>query len=139
MCRHLGHRFIRMHPNLLHKEVKRQDQILNKVKVIVVHVRRHHDRRRCRAFIVQLTRVLVRDQVVLDPVDQEGRRLHLRDLFNVVEAVLDQVLDVAAGLVLHDVSNRFERRHEEQSTGSTFTCDVGGRTAADASTEDNDV
>lgn len=45
--------------------VKWADQILNEVKIIVIHVDRHYNRARCFTFIVQSKRMFIRDEVVL--------------------------------------------------------------------------
>lgn len=85
-------RLPRAHAHLLQKVIKRSYQILTKVKVIVIHPRRQYQAARTIAAVMQLLRVLVRYQVVLHAVHQEGRRGHLLDPIDILEPVLNQIL-----------------------------------------------
>jgi DNA-binding cell septation regulator SpoVG len=68
-----------MHIDLLREELmKRLDQVLVKIKVIVSHFLGHHEVGLAHAFVVELLRVIPGDQGVLLPVDYEGRTPDLR-------------------------------------------------------------
>ena len=62
---------------------------------------------------VEVHRMFVRDQVVLNAVDEEGRHLHPTYFFVVVKAVFDNVLEEAARLVFDNLTDRLEAGHED--------------------------
>ena len=87
---------------MLHEGAERSDQIIEEVEVVVVHFGRQQQLAGTGASLVELLRVLVRDQVVLHAVDEEGRNSDALDASDVFEAVLDEVLQEVAGLVFDD-------------------------------------
>lgn len=118
---------------------ERSDQVLTKVKVVVVHARRHDQTAGAAACIVQVLRVLTADERVLHAVHYEGGRAHFLDRLDVSEAVLYQILEQAASLVLCNSPDGLERRHEKKSSGLPQACQVRRRTTAHAATKHDDV
>ena len=97
--------------HLLQEMVKRLHQVVYKIELIVVHGRRHDYRRRSLHECLQPLRVLQTYQLVPLAVHEESRTLDIRHDVNVAEAVVDQVLQRASGLLPHDISDRHERTH----------------------------
>ena len=98
---------------MLHEGAERSDQIIEEVEVVVVHFGRQQQLAGTGTGLVELLRVLVRDQVVLHAVDEEGRNPDALNAGDVFEAVLDEVLEEVAGLVFDDRADRFEAGHED--------------------------
>jgi len=88
---------------------------------------------------VQVLRVGEWYQLVLHPVHEERRALNFFDLLDVLEAILDQVLQVATGLVLSHGPDAFEARHEQQAPRVSLARDMSSWPTADRSPEENDV
>lgn len=67
--------------------VERSYEVLTKVKVIMVHLRRHDQRAWAPTFVMKFLRVGVRNQVILHTMHQEGRAKNSSDLLYVVESL----------------------------------------------------
>ena len=84
--------FASAHVALFQEMVVRGDQVLAKVKIVVVHPRREDQAAGASAVVVEVLRVLERDQRIFHPVHQEGGTRNLGYLLDVFKSVLDQVL-----------------------------------------------
>lgn len=78
-------------PYLFHKMMKRHYQIIKKIKVIVVHLAGHDETARCFTMVMEITGMLVRDEIVHDAVDEESRGCYFADPVYVSKSVFYEV------------------------------------------------
>ena len=86
-------------------------QIINEVKLIVVHVFRHDQGTWTTTLIVQLLRVSERNQCVLLTMYEECGAGYISDVVNIAESVTYQVLEKCASLFFHYLSDALEGTH----------------------------
>ena len=70
---------------------------------------------------------------------EECRRCHLADPLQVVESFLNQVFQVVACLIFDNIADRFESRHQNESTWFPLAADVGGWTTTDAPPKNDNI
>ena len=72
-------------------------------------------------------------------MDEEGRAPDFGDQVDIPEVVSDRVLSHGSGLLAHDVPNRSERTHQQQSARVSLARYPSRRPGADGTTEQNDL
>ena len=92
---HLAKSFSRLsgtHTTLFHEMEERRDQILIKVKVIVIHPSGHKQTTRPTTIVMQVFGMLTVYQGILHSMHQKSGAFDILNFVDVLESILDQVL-----------------------------------------------
>jgi len=119
--------------------LQRSDQVLNEVKIVVVHIRRHCEWAWTSASVVEGLRVLDGYQVVFHTVDEECRAFDFTDFVEIVEPLFEEIFQHATRLIFSNWLDWLERWHHYKATGVVGAGQVSRRSGSHRSAEYNHV
>lgn len=106
--------FASAHVALFQEVIIWSNQIFAEVEIIVVHPGWKDQAAWASAVVVEVFRVLERNERIFHAVHQECGARYIGNLLNILESILYKILQNASGLILCNSSYGFEGRHQKQ-------------------------
>ena len=119
--------------------VKWGNEVLTKVKVVVVHSWGQNDTTGTTTFIVKIFAMLVAYQFVFHSMHKESWTSHPPNLVNILKSILNQILKQSPCLVLSYGSNALKAAHKKKASRISYAGHMCSRSRTHRPSKYNDV